>query len=122
MLNSIKLFHGTSTDFSGKPTAQICINGLLGIYMTTSREDAKDFAYANTEGAADGIARVFAASVPKAAKIEDISELAWEEGWEHEDIIEAADQSQADIVILPDMSGTGENEFLVKTAGAVVWA
>ena len=118
---TMTLFHGTSAKFDGTPTIQTDINGLIGIFMTALKDDAILFAEANTEGKSDGKARIFEAEVSEKADIYDISEKAWEEGWEHDDIVFEADNSDSDIVILPDMSGMGEVEYLIKNAGAIKW-
>ena len=115
------LFHGTSTEFSGTPTSKTDINGLRGIFMTALKADAILFAEARTEGDNNGTPRIFEALVSKKAEIYDISDISWEEDWEHDDIISEAEKSSADIVILPDMSGMGEIEYLVKNTSAVKW-
>jgi hypothetical protein len=48
---------------------------------------------------------------------EDLSEM----DVDHWDLIEAAASSQASVVILPDLSGVSDREFLVKRTGGIRW-
>ena len=112
----VSVFHGTSSEFTGTPTPQTDINGLTGIFFTESEADAQYFAEANTEGSDDGEARVFSGSIDL-TDAEDLSEMDAEQ----DQIIEAAYNSNAAIIILPDLSGVSDREILVKRASLVTW-
>ena len=114
------IFHGTQTKFSGTPTTQTDVYGLTGIYFTEDRDDAEYFADQMTEGQQDGDLRVFAAEIDLTDAY-DLATEAEEDGLEHDEIIERAQSSSADIIILPDMSGVSEREILVTWPTIIDW-
>ena len=114
--DTVVAFHGTSADFDGTPNMRTDVYGLTGIYFTEDEDVAMDFAEANTERASDGDARTFAATIDL-TNADDLSDM---EG-EHWDIVKAAYESNAPVVILPDMSGTGNREILVRDPFAIEW-
>lgn len=113
---TITAHHGTSADFEGTPSLRTDVNGLTGIFLTESEDDAWYFAEANTEGSDDGIARVFTGEVDL-SEAEDLSEM----DADHDEIIEAAAASTAPVIILPDLSGVSEREILVKANSCITW-
>jgi hypothetical protein len=114
------VFHGTQTTYSGTPTEQTDVYGLTGIFFTEDADDAETFADGSTQGSMDGDLRVFAAEIDLTGAY-DLAAEADDECLEHEDIIERALASSADIIILPDMSGVSEREILVTWPSVINW-
>lgn len=114
------VFHGTQTKYSGTPEAQTDVNGLTGIFFTEDEGDAEYFAEQLTEGSQDGDRRVFTAEIDLTSAY-DLATEAEYNGLEHDEIIERALASSADIIILPDMSGVSEREILVTWATVINW-
>lgn len=112
----ITAFHGTASDYQGTPSPRTDVNGLTGIFFTETEADAWYFAEANTEGGADGEARVFTAEVDM-TDAEDLTEM----DADHWDIIDAAIASRAPVIILPDLSGVSDREILVTNTSVITW-
>ena len=115
-METIIVHHGTSADFEGNPTMMTDINGLTGVFFTENYEDAEYFAEANTEGNSEGEPRVYTATIDM-TDAEDLSAM----DADHWDIIETAQNSNAPVVIFPDLSGVSAREILVTRMCVISW-
>ena len=116
----VTAYHGTSTGFEGYPSPQSDIYGFNGIFLTEDEGDAWDFAEGNTEGRDDQLTRVFSAKVDLANAV-DLTELEGEGDEFIAFAIEAIDEADADVAMLPDLSGMQRREILVVNPTALEW-
>jgi len=113
---TITAYHGTVTDYDGFPQAHTCSWGLHGIYLSEVKKVAKSFAELSAQCRNDGRPRIFEARVD----ISDALDLSATE-MDIEELIDTANNSDAPVIILPDLTGTGEREILVVNPLAAKW-
>ena len=115
-----QVHHGTQTTYTGYPTEQTDIYGLTGIFFTEDADDAETFAEGSTQGSMDEDLRIFTAEVDLSDAY-DLATESDEENLEHDEIVERALGSNANVIILPDMSGVSEREILVTRTSIINW-
>jgi len=118
----MKVFHGTSADFTGTPDFRTdTMYGLSGCYLTENYEAATDYATAEnlTNGGDGGNARIFTAEIDleSAAVLhyDDIEDDEWDF------LAEIVDEREIDFVILPDSWGHGTDEIVAVYNPALRW-
>lgn len=112
----VRAFHGTDTPYDGYPTRQTDVYGFTGIFLTEDKSDAWHFAELATEGRRGGRERVYAADVDLTGAL-DLTGVD-----DVEDLVRLASDTDAAVVILPDLSGTSNREILVKDSDALRWS
>lgn len=110
------VYHGTGTDYTGYPDLRTDVYGFHGVFLTESEGDAWMFAEGSTEGANDGMNRVFTGEV----ELDGVLDLT-NADMDTDELVEAVENSGADVVILPDLSGVSEREILVRSRRAIEW-
>ena len=116
-MTTITAYHGTSADYGGfpHPVPQTDVYGFYGIFLADSLSDAFAFAELSPDDY-HGDPRVYVAELD----MSDALDMSDSDG-ETWDLVDVAMDSDARVVILPDLSGVCRRELLVKDKDAIVW-